>query len=304
MDLSFYYPGWVRKAVTFSLDDGNVPLEKKFFSYTKPAGLRGTFNLCTPLERLTIPEYREFYRGYEIANHCRYHAYPFAPKWERPISEEVFHEESADPNLLYRTEEKGLYHIHTWGWTYIAENEKFKECVLSCTEELENVFGNGSIRDFVWPNGEQDNPEILRWLETRFRSLRRTGNTKDSTGFALPEDRMHWRCNANYTCLSEVVEQYDRFPDDGTLKFFCFGVHAHDFENNHCWNLLEELCNRLGNRPQDFWYATVGEIFDYEDAVHAVETTDSAVRNVSATELYLSVNGHRAVLPAGAEIHL
>ena len=36
IDLNFY-PGWTRKAITFTIDDGNVELDKKFFLGTKTA---------------------------------------------------------------------------------------------------------------------------------------------------------------------------------------------------------------------------------------------------------------------------
>ena len=75
IDLKFF-PGWTRKSISFTIDDGNMTWDRKFIDITRPHGIRGTFNLC----RDRLPEdaelCREFYRGYEIANHCNYH--PFA----------------------------------------------------------------------------------------------------------------------------------------------------------------------------------------------------------------------------------
>ena len=62
IDLHFY-PEWTRKSISFTIDDGNVVLDRKFLDITEPAGLKGTFNLTTPLKRLTPEEYRQFYRG-------------------------------------------------------------------------------------------------------------------------------------------------------------------------------------------------------------------------------------------------
>ena len=63
-----YFPGWVRKSITFTIDDGNTVLDRKFMNYVKPAGITGTFNLKTPLKsELGADGYRELYRGYEIA---------------------------------------------------------------------------------------------------------------------------------------------------------------------------------------------------------------------------------------------
>ena len=44
VDINFF-PGWVRKSVTFTIDDGNIKMDKKFLDIVKPAGILGTFNL-------------------------------------------------------------------------------------------------------------------------------------------------------------------------------------------------------------------------------------------------------------------
>ena len=67
-----FYPGWTRKAISFSIDDGNLVMDQKFKDIVEPYGIKGTFNLCSDrLTKMSPEEYREFYRGYEIANHCK-----------------------------------------------------------------------------------------------------------------------------------------------------------------------------------------------------------------------------------------
>ena len=303
----FYFPGWVRKSITFTIDDGNVPLDTKFMAITKPAGIKGTFNLDTPLKFLKTPEeFREFYAGYEIANHCRYHAYPFVQERTdlyKGFKNELFNRETADRDYIYATEEKGLYRIYTYDWTYLADDDKYMELVDDCQQELESVFGAGRIRTYIWPCGFQNNPEIFDRLKAHgFQSIRATGCVKDSTGFAFPADRMNWSYNADNMCLNEVAALYEAFPDDGELKFFCFGVHSHDFENAHNWYVLEEFCEKYGNRPQDFWYASVGDLYDYEDAVKAAEVTEAKIVNHSGIDLYAVLNGRKTVVPANSEV--
>lgn len=298
IDLHFY-PGWTRKSMTFTIDDGNVKLDRKFLDITEPAGLKGTFNLKTPLTHLTPEEYREFYKGYEISNHCKYHAYAFTPHTTREIKNEIFDRATADKAYGYLTEEEGLYRIFTYGWTYLATDEKYMECVDDCQRELEALFGKGKIRGYVWPCGLQQNERVIEMMrQYGFQAMRRTGYVADSTGFALPEDRLNWSYNADYQNMLELGEKYDAYPDDGELKFFCFGVHSHDFENAGRWDVLVDFCNRYGNRPNDFWYASVGEILDYEDAVNAVEITDGEIRNLSDIDLYIKVDGERKILTA------
>ena len=297
-----FFPGWVRKSITFTIDDGNVRLDRKFLDITEPAGLKGTFNLNTPLKRLDAQGYRDFYRGYEIANHCHYHAYGFTDHTKREIKEELFDLETADKAYAYPTEELGIYRVYTYNWCYLATNDAYLECTRKANRILEDVFGEGTIRDYVWPCGEQKNDELIRRMkeEGGFRSLRKTGCVKDSTGFALPADRLAWSYNANNKNLTEFSKAYEEYPDDGTLKFFCFGVHSHDFERDDNWNVLEDFCKELGNRPNDFWYACVGEIFDYEDAVKALKITETEIRNDSSVDLYVKIDGEPALITANS----
>lgn len=300
-----YYPGWTRKSITFTIDDGNIPLDRKFLDITEPAGLKGTFNIGTPLRFIKPEEYRDFYKGYEISNHCRYHAYAFTPETMREIKNELFNRETADPAYGYLTAEEGLYRIHTYAWTYLADDEKYMKCVDDCQKELGEIFGKGNIRGYVWPCGLQHNERVIEAVKNYgFRSVRQTGCIKDSTGFALPTDRMAWSYNANYRDMLEVGAKYESYPDDGELKFFCFGVHSHDFENAGRWDVLIDFCARYGNRPKDFWYASVGEIMDYEDAVNAVIINDTNICNPSNIDLYIKIDEEPKILQANSHIVL
>ena len=108
-----FFPGWVRKSVTFTIDDGNVPMDRKFLEIVKPAGILGTFNLCSHiLGYMTPEEYREFYRGYEIANHGKYHLAALREDMELDISDEPLDRESSDEYKVYRHKEEGIYYVH------------------------------------------------------------------------------------------------------------------------------------------------------------------------------------------------
>ncbi|MBE6553032.1 MAG: hypothetical protein E7666_01670 [Ruminococcaceae bacterium] len=303
-----YYPGWVRKVFTFTIDDGNIKLDKKFIDHVKPAGICGTFNLKTPLKQASPEEYRALYRGYEIANHCKYHAYAFTEETTREHKNEPFDRESADKRYLYPTAEEGLYRVYTYAWCYVATDEKYLSLVRECSEELEAVFGKGTIRDYVWPCGEQKNPTCVDRMvkEGGFRSLRKTGNIGAKIGYPLPSDRMHWSytCNPLHDDLCAMAKAYEEYPDDGKLTWFCFGLHSHDYENANRWGMLAEFCDRFGNRPETFWSAAVGEIFDYEDAVKSVVVTDTEIVNPSEVDLYIKVHGKRMILGAKSSISI
>ena len=299
-----YYPGWVRKSICFTIDDGNLILDKKFIDIVGPYGIKGTFNLCAPdLEKNSPEFYRELYRGYGISNHCKIHPYAMTQDKERKISDDAFCQDTADENMLYRVPgEDGLYFYHTpIGWRKVAESEKYCSLIRECHKELETVFGKGSITTFVWPYCEQNNAFIQNYLmnESGYKAVRKTGATEDKTGFAVPVDRMHWSYNAAHTNLLSVAEKYSGFEDDGELKFFCFGVHSHDFERGNCWHVLEEFAEKYGNQPKTYWYASVEDIFRYADAVSELKIEGNTITNPANIDIYIKVDGKKMIIPGG-----
>ena len=63
IDLNFF-PGYTRKAISYTIDDGNVPLDIKFLNVVKPHGFKGTFNLSNASRPGYTPEdYRRIYDG-------------------------------------------------------------------------------------------------------------------------------------------------------------------------------------------------------------------------------------------------
>jgi hypothetical protein len=165
--------------------------------------------------------------------------------------------------------------------------------------ELNEMFGNEKVKDFVWPYHEANNDILKAFVRKTHRSVRKTGCTFDTTGFAIPSDKYAWSYNADHRNLLEVMEKYENYPVGDYLMFFAFGVHSIDFERDDKWNNLSTFAKKYGNRPDTYWYASVGEIFDYEEAVASLKITESSVENTSNLTVYLEINGERKVLESG-----
>ena len=296
-----FYPGWVRKAITFSIDDGKLPYDKKFIDITKPAGIKGTFNLCSNLLTVLTPgQYREFYDGYEIANHCKYHPFAFEEGSSYLFTEQPFTEDRADKNFIYHAEKENLYRIYkATGWRYITHGKHYCEFIRECHQELEEIFGAGKIRSFVWPFTPQNNKVIHHYLRScGYYGARAGRGTAEKEGFPLPADRFHWKYTANYTNLLTLAELYKNCPDDQTLKFFCIGVHSIDFETAGKWDDLKTFAHQYGYKPNDYYYATVGEIFDYADAIERIVIKNNVIENPTNTDIFMVVDGQKVVLKA------
>ena len=301
-----YFPGWVRKSITFTIDDGNLVYDKKFIDIVKPKRISGTFNLCLPdLKKHTAEFYREFYDGFGIANHCAYHPFALTPDKDRPVADEPFTESGADETKLYKTEIENMYRVKvSAGWRNVCPSETYIEMVKLANTALEDVFGQGSVTEFVWPYGQQADPIVMQYLSESFESVRKTGDVGSSTGFAIPVDMMHWSNNVREKKLLELAEEYESYPDDGELKFFCFGLHSIDYERASRWDDLSVFAEKYGAREDTFYYAPVRDIFRYRDAVESLVITESSVENPSDIDVYIKIDADPVILRARSKISL
>ena len=301
MAVEVFYPGYTKKAMTFTMDDGNITYDKKFIDIVKPAGIKGAFNLVGADRRagMSDDEYREFYRGFEIANHCKHHPKVLTAEWAEKITAAPFDMNTADPELLYHTKYDGVYYKHygSW-WGHAATVEAYISAVEDGKRELDAIFGAENVKGFVWPFCRQDSIEVMAHLVKNYTSVRRTG----LEGFDIPENLYDWCYNATHLNLLSRAREFDALPDDGKLKFFAFGVHPIDFERAGNWCDLEEFAKEYGNRSDDYWYAGPTEIFEYAAAADSITVTESKVINPSDKTVYIKINEEKLVIAPKSEI--
>jgi hypothetical protein len=294
-----YFKGFTRKAVTFSMDDGLMQYDEKFLKIVRPAGILGTFNLYNVnLEK--ADEYRELYKGYGIANHCNYHANVFADGKEYNITDEPWPgADTADKTKVYRhpTVEGLYYHFVTgYSWHPIADTEHYLEFAMQTEREIEEIFGEGVVKGFAYPNGNQNNARVISYLRAHgYTNIRRTYPLAGDD-FSMPETRYSWSYNAMHNDLLSMMKKFEALPDDGELKMFTFGVHPKDFETNSKWEDLYIFAATYGYRPDDYFYGTVDDIFAQEDAIKAITVENGKIYNNSRCEIYLTVCGEKITI--------
>ncbi len=305
VDVNFF-PGFVRKTVSFTLDDGLYEYDKKVVDILKPYGFTGTFNINNP-QTVTDPT---IYDGFEVANHHILHAVAEKDSYAAREKVDSVLPSDADTSKVYLKSQTingekvtGLYYVYIGGsWHPMASNETYTKYLEWTDTELEKIFGSGSVVGFAYPHGNQYNDAVIEYLKSiGYLYGRRTGNLKNTTGFALPEDRFTWTYNASHADLLDVMADFDAYEDDGELKMFSFGVHAKDFETNSKWGTLETFALVYGNRPEDFWYATNREIFEYEDAIKALSISEEKIVNDSDIDVYIKIDGVGVVIEANSE---
>ena len=172
--------------------------------------------------------------------------------------------------------------------------------------ELEEVFGKGSIRCFIWPYGQQKNKKIMDYVHSipYYYGDRWThvGISPDIY-FAPPTKDAFYAPGRHFNIL-EMAESFEALPDDGELKFFCIGIHSMDYERGEKWGDLEYFAKTYGARPQDYFYATVAEVYDYSEATKALEITDTEIKNPTNLDAYIKIDGKRRIVKAKRSIRI
>ncbi len=299
------YPNFSKKAISFTMDDGSVVYDKKLIDILSPYGIKGTFNLSLP-DRISADEYRKLYRGYEIANHVAHHPYCFSDGITYNIVDEPFDENFADEDKIYPAMDiPGTYYIHrTLGWRRIAPPDVYIEMTKKAKRALEDVFGKDSVASFVWPFGEQNSALVKEYLFKKYKSVRKTGKPKADDNFDIPSDLFSWTCSATHENLLDAAEKFERVSNDGNLKLFTFGIHSADYEKFSRWDDVRKFAEMYGNRDNEFWYATIGEIFDYILATKKLTVSGDRLINESDIDIYIRLNGELMVIFGRTSISL
>lgn len=275
------FPGGKAKAVTLSYDDGVIE-DVRFCDTITKAGLKCTFNLNSfKMRNLFTPEQtKELYldRGHEVAVHGLWHR---ANGTLRPI-------------------------------------EGIKD-VLECREELEEKLGI-IIRGMAYPDSGirrlANNTlysDVKRYLTDLDIVYARTlGGDNDL--FELPTDWHAWVPTAHHA-NPKLFEFIDKFIDldtstkvyapSRTPKLFYLWGHSYEFDRNNNWELLDQICEKLGGRD-DIWYATNMEIYDYVNAYYSLSysANGNIIYNPTLIDLWVDIDGKVYEIKSGETIKI
>ncbi len=278
------FPDGKPKAVAFSYDDA-VRSDLQLAEVCGQYGIKCTFNVSTgwiaperKTKNLTPEELIELQnQGHELAIHGHLHS---APGLNRSI--DTIHE------------------------------------LARCRMILEQLTGK-IIRGMAFPdsgitnlqNGatQEDIANILRMLDIAYaRTL-----AGDNNLFSLPSNWHSWVPTAHHK-NPKVLQWAEQFVsmdvNSGYIssrwpKLFYLWGHSYEFRDDDNWELLEKLCQILGNRD-DTWYATNMEIYDYVQAYHClVFSIDNAmVYNPSLKTVWFWQDEVLYEVPAGQTVLL
>jgi peptidoglycan-N-acetylglucosamine deacetylase len=271
IDFRLLYPGFKKKAVTFSYDDGilqDVQLVEIFNKY----GMKATFNLnygqsgepkfrldkdgveidCSHLD---LDKNVHLYDGHEIANHTYHHP-----------------------------------HLET------ISSEEQKEEYRKNREALENLFQK-SVLGAAYPYGSYDY-DTLRIQKELGIEYDRT--VRSTYSFNLPSDWLLWNPTIHHRDkrIMQVLDEF--FEDNQELSLMYIWGHAYEFGIDHNFELMDDICRRLSQQT-DILPMTNHEVYQYVHAALMVYHRDGSFRNPSGMDVYLNVDGRNIVVPAKGE---
>ena len=268
------FPGFKRKAVTLSYDDG-TPDDKRLLEIIDKYGLKCTFNINSEL-------------------------FSEAPgKGYRLTKDEVY-------DLLANS----VHEVAVHGAKHLCLTEVDKAIatrdVLVDRENLEKMFGR-LVQGMAYANGAT-NDDVVQILEDCGIHYART--TVSTEKFDVPTDwlRMPATCHHKNPRLMELAKEFVETDEHwyhwaNRAMLFSLWGHSVEFEQAGSWNVLEEFCSYIGNR-EDIWYATNGEIYDYVQAYNRLEFSvdGNRIYNPTNTDVYLYYFSQNILVPKGQTV--
>lgn len=231
--MRFLYPGGLRKALTFSYDDGQI-FDRRLAEILRSHGMKGTFHLNSG--RLDpgrgndtfvgAEELTETYAGHEIACHGVDHRYP----------------------------------------TLLTEQQLVLE-IQEDRKTLEKLTG-GLVQGMSYAYGNYDDG-VIRVAKALGIKYSRTVNSTGS--FFPPADFMQWHptCHHNDS-LPERGDSFLNVPDFVELPLMYVWGHSYEFGYSGDWSIIEDFVEKMAGK-EDIWYATNMEIYTYINAVRQQE---------------------------------
>jgi len=267
------YPGYLKKALTLSYDDGVVQ-DIRLMEIMNKHGIRGSFNLNSigyttepPTEgsrRMGREQALEVYANscHEVAVHGYSH----------PFLEQLPAGNAA--------------------WEIVRDRE-----------ELEAMFG-GIIRGMAYPMGTYNDDVVA--------TLRQCGIVYSrictpTFGFDLPKDwlRLQPTCHHKVPELPELCRKFlDLNVRWGSKLFYLWG-HSYEFDDNDNWNVIEQFCETMGGH-EDIWYCTTIELYDYLEAAGRIQSSinGTVLYNPTAVTLWLDTMIGEVQLHPGETLQL
>lgn len=260
--LTYAFPDGKFKCLTMSYDDGRS-YDRRLVEIFNNNGIKGTFHLnASKLDG------------------------------ERYLSPEEL------PSLFAGHEISCHMYTHPFP-KHIPERSVLEELRLD-REGLEAACGY-IVRGMSYPYGDfNDRVADL----CRIAGMEYSRTTRSTQNYSIPEDFLLWHPTCHHReNISDRVDAFLKVSRYKRLELFYVWGHSFEFNDNNNWEIIEQFCGKMAGHDH-VWYATNIEIIDYINALKAVRVSQALdmAYNLTATDVWFTVNGDPVKIPAGQTV--
>ena len=263
-----FYPGWVRKAVTFSWDD-NDDANLTVLEKLNNANIPSTFNFIASW--IPVSSQKEAYigkfKGHEVSSHTYWHS--------------SVHEMSID---------------------------EAKEAVAKGRQYLSAYAGYDVVGlawpNGINVNTDKFNykTEFEPWLKNE-SGVEYARTTYFTHGFDLPEDWWFWKLTGNTQNYDTYLPQLLALADDGQLKLLAMFDHPEQYRTLNMWDRLDSMLTELDANRDKLWIDTNINVCRYIKAHDKLVVTETSVRNPTSIDQYVKIGGKKVIVKAGKTVY-
>ncbi len=268
-----FYPGYTKKAIILSYDDGPVA-DEILIKKLNASGMVGAFNLVAGRGYYTEQKkeyYRKLYAGHEIGNHT----------WSHPDMREG----------------KG-----TNGTTLTSE-----ECYAELRDAklfLEEYFGV-PVKGLAYSMTNPNRDDVNKYVSERYLYARNAPTVGKLTEFAIPES---FSPSWDFTCIdqnngidysTDCLERYFSL-ETGELTQLSIWGHPENTETNNRWDLTDYMIKLYTQSGQNIWNPTVSDYVEYINATRSLVITQNEIYNPSDVNVYAEIDGVPITLKANS----
>lgn len=264
--MRYTYPNGLRKALTFSYDDGQIH-DRRLVEIFNKYGMKATFHLNSGIlaedgqDHVFIKrsEVAELFKGHEVAVHGVQHR-----------------------NLPTITKQQQVIEIE-------EDRKALEQLVGYMVNGMSYAYGNYS-------------GEVMDLIETLGIKYSRT--VADSYGYFPPANFRAWNptCHHDNPRLMDLGKTFLDIWSFMELPMMYVWGHSFEFANNNNWERIEEFCEMMSGK-EDIWYATNIEICEYINAVRRMEYSADGltVKNPNACSVWMKTDAGELLEIKGGE---
>lgn len=271
------FPGGKRRALTLSYDDA-TDQDFRLVELLKKYNVKATFNVSS---------------GWLAKEGTEY---PEGEVHRRMTEKQCI--ECYDPEVC-----EIAAHGYTHPWSCTLPTPMQMEQVLKDREKLEEMFGT-IVTGMAYPYGMHD--ESLREI-LKYAGIKYCRTVHSTHGFDIPTDwlQLPATCHHDDPELFNLLDQFLGEARNDLSKLFYLWGHTFEFERNNNWDRMEEFLEKASGRDE-IWYATNGEIYDYVNAYNQLvfSLNGKHIKNPTATDIWLEIDGVMITIKAGTEVRL